>query len=384
MKKVITAVLVDTVAYHNRQCDFSGITSAMIPTFLRLLESNHISILSHPILDNEIRKHIKESQILERTRNLCEAVKKSKGVLKSIGFSPDDLLDSAKPEKIESCLLESYEEFSREFKMLPYVDPQEIFEDYFNTTPPFSPRGNKKSEFPDAFVIKGLLQYCKSNPNVQVLVVSNDSDWHDALSTYTQINIVKTLKDALSFLWQQLGNKTEFVSHIWSIMIPDIMTKIASVAKREAFSIEGINEPEDIEISNICATSMIGNMTPLEITENSVLVHATASLSVDGIVEYLDENRSLWDKEDQCYYFVAYTRTRFDDATAEVECEVRLTFPSDGSMKPIEIDSVRITNKWDIKIDISEAERTDEDITAYGEDDWREERDDTLEEYHKH
>lgn len=384
MGKPITAVLIDTVAYHNRQCDFGGITSAMIPTFLRLLESNHISVLSHPILDNEIRKHIKESQIVERTRNLCEAVKKSKGVLKTIGFSPEDILDNAKPEKIESCLLESYEEFSKKFIMLPYVDPQGIFEDYFNTKPPFSSTGNKKAEFPDAFVIKGLLQYCNSNTESQVLVVSNDLDWYDALSTYTQINIVKTLKDALTFLWQQLGDKTEFVSHIWSIMIPNIMTEIASVAEREAFSVDCIYEPEDIDISRIRATNMIGNMTPLEITENCVLVHATASLSVDGIVEYLDENRSLWDKEDQCYYFMAYTRTSFNNASAEVECEVRLTFPSDGSMKPIEIDCVRITNKYDIEIDISEAETTDEDITDYGEDDWRAEHDEALEEYHKH
>ena len=100
MEEHITAVLIDTVAYHNRQCDFAGITSAMIPTFIRLLESNHIPILSHPILDNEIRKHIKESQIIERTRNLSEAIKKSKGVLKTIGFSPEDIIDKAKPEKI--------------------------------------------------------------------------------------------------------------------------------------------------------------------------------------------------------------------------------------------------------------------------------------------
>lgn len=57
MKKRITAVLIDTSAYHNRQCDFSGIMSAMIPMFLRLMETNHIPILSHPILDNEVKKH---------------------------------------------------------------------------------------------------------------------------------------------------------------------------------------------------------------------------------------------------------------------------------------------------------------------------------------
>lgn len=371
MGKTITAVLIDTTAFHNRQCDFVGITSAMIPTFLRLLKSNHIEILSHPILDNEIRKHIKESQIIERTRNLRKCVKKCKGVLTAIGIFPEELLDRTVPEKIEDFILEAYEDFYSEFKMLPYVDAREVFTDYFNTKPPFSGVGDKKSEFPDAFVIKGLLQYCQNNPESNILIVSNDSDWKNALIDNNQIKIVDTLKDAMSFMWQQLGNKTEFVSQIWSTMIPKIMAEIDHVAEHEAFCIDDIYELQDIEITKIHTTSMVGNMTPLEISENSILVHATASLSVDGIAEYFDENRSQWDKEDQCYYFSAFTRMHFEDASAEIECEVRLNFPSDGSMNPIEINDIRITNKWDICLDVSEAETREEDITDYG-DDWYE------------
>ena len=74
----------------------------------------------------------------------------------------------------------------------------------------------------------------------------------------------------------------------------------------------------------------------------------------------------------------------FQDASAEVECEVRLGFPADGSMKPIEILSVRLTNKRDICIDVSKAAVTEEDITDYGEDDWRAERDEALEGYYNH
>ena len=58
--------------------------------------------------------------------------------------------------------------------------------------------------------------------------------------------------------------------------------------------------------------------------------------------------------------------------------------PADGSMSPVEIKSVRITNKWDISIDVSEAEVQEEDITDYGENDWRAEQAEALEEYHKH
>lgn len=384
MEKRITAVLIDTSAYHNRQCDFSGIMSAMIPMFLRLLEVNHIPVLSHSILDNEVRKHINDSQIIDRTKELCKALRKSKAILCSVGFDAEDIMGRASAEKIAESLMGAYEEFSKSFVMLPYVDAQEVFADYFSTKPPFSAAGAKKAEFPDAFVLKGLLRYCTENPDAQVLVISSDSDWRNTLSGNAQIEMVNTLKDALVALWSQLDDKAEFVWRIWSDKTPEIMVEIASAAESEAFSIDGVYEPEEIEITRIHATNMMGNMTPLEITENSALVHATAVLSIDGVADYFDENRSVWDKEDQIYYFMAYSRMHFQDASAEVECEVRLGFPADGSMKPIEILSVRLTNKRDICIDVSKAAVTEEDITDYGEDDWRAERDEVLEGYYNH
>ncbi len=384
MAKQITAVLIDTSAYHNRQCDFPGINSAMIPTFLRLMETNHIPVLSHPILDNEIRKHIKESEIVARTKDLGKAIRQCKGVLSAVGLFAEDFLAKANVQKVEEILVEAYQNFADSFVVLPYVDAQAVFEDYFKTKPPFSSTGAKKAEFPDAFVLKGLFKYCAENPDEQILVVSTDSDWKSTLSGNNQIEMVDTLKDALAFLWSQLEDKAEFVWRIWSEMIPEITAEISSAAESEAFDVNEIYELEDIEITSVRTTGMIGNMVPMEITADSVLVHVTALLSVDGMVEYLDESRSLWDKEDQLYYFKAYTRKTFQEASAEAECEVRLGFPADGSMKPIKIQSVKITNKWDIALDISEAEVQEEDITDYGEDDWRAEQAEALAEYHRH
>lgn len=384
MDKPITAVLIDTSAYQNRQCDFAGITSAMIPTFLRLLESNYIPVLSHPILDNEIRNHIKESNIIKRSRDLRKSVKKCKELLASLGFIPEEILCKTDTDNIEKIFIDAYENFSRNFVELPYVDAQSVFEDYFNTKAPFSAMGTKKSEFPDAFILKGLLDFCEKNPESKVLVVSGDSDWQKTLSENMQIEIVKTLKEALAYLWKQLDDKKEFVCHLWSSMMPNIMKAIDEEAEHEAFCIDGIFELEDIEISRIHTAGMVGNMTPIDITDTSVLVHVSAWLHVDGIAEYFDENRSLWDKEDQCYYFNAYTRMSFKDAIANVECEVQLDFPSDGSMNPITVNNVRITNKWDISLDVSNAETNEEDITDYDGFDWRSEQAETLEEYYKH
>ena len=290
----------------------------------------------------------------------------------------------ADAERIEGTLTEAYKEFAENFIMLPYVDAQEVFADYFSTKPPFSATGDKKSEFPDAFVLKGLLKYCNENVDAQVLVVSSDPDWEKTLLNHAQIHLVKTLKDALVFLWKQLNDKAEFVWQIWSAKASEISEVIARKVESEAFSIDDIYDLEDIEISNIEVSDIAGDMTPLEITEDSVLIHVTATLSVDGTADYLDESRSVWDKEDSVYYFMAYSRISFENAFAEAECEVRLSFPADGSMKPITINEVRVTNKWAIDIDTSFGSFSVEDITDYGEDDWRAEMAEAMEAYHNH
>lgn len=366
MKKQITAVLIDTSAYHYRQCDFAGITSEMIPMFLQLMDSNRIPVLSHPILDNEIRKHIKDSQIVERARVLCKALKKGQSILRLVGFWDERILSEASPEKIIDTLTESYEEFKQYFVMLPYADAKEVFEDYFNVKPPFSATADKKAEFPDAFILKGLFKYCKENPNAYILVVSNDSDWHNTLRDNSQIKLVSTLQDALLTVWPQLSDKTDFVWRLWNSKMPEIMSKVASAAENEAFCIDDIYELKDIEIYSVRTTGMIGNMTPMEITEDSVLLHVEVFLSVDGVAEYLDEKRSVWDHEDQEYFFAAYSRMEFQNASAEVECEIRLSFPPDGNLKSAEVKNIRLTNKWDISLDVSEADTSEEDITEYG------------------
>lgn len=380
----IDAVMIDTSIYHKNQCDFGGITKSIIPMLLQLLEANNITLLTHPVLESEIKKHIGESELVSRIGNLQTSLRKYNKQLQMIDISTEDLIRRLDEINIEKSLIDKFDLFYKRAISVPYVSAQEVFEDYFNANPPFSTTGNKKSEFPDAFILKGIIEYCKNNANSTVLIISDDSDWKHTLEENKQIVQVDSLEAAMLLLWEQLDDKSDLYQMLISQTKSDIYTKISDAALNEAFCIDDIDTAEEVDIEKVSVVDINDMIVPLEVTQNSVLLQITATLSANGCSEFFDENRSVWDSEDRCYYFCAYTRLTFQNALAEVDCEVEINFSDDGSLSQVELSSVKLINKWDIFLNLDEAETIENDVTDYGEDDYRAEQAEAMENFYRH
>lgn len=384
MNYKIDAVMIDTSIYHKNQCDFEGITKSIIPMLLQLLEANDITLLTHPVLESEIKKYIGESELVSRIRNFQSSIKKYNKQFQMIDISVEDLLSRLDELRIEKRLNDKFDFFYKYAVSVPYVSAQEVFEDYFNANPPFSATGDKKSEFPDAFILKGIIEYCKNNANSTVLVISDDSDWKQTLKGNKLIVQAESLESAMLLLWKQFDDKSDLYQMLISQTESDIYTEIADSALGEAFCFDAIDTAEEVDIEKISVVEISDMVVPLEVTQNSVLLQITATLSADGCSEFFDENRSAWDSEDRCYYFCAYTRLKFQNALAEVDCEVRIDFADDGSLSQVKLASVKLINTQDISLNLDEAETIEEDITDYGENDYLAEQAEAMEDYYKH
>lgn len=139
-----------------------------------------------------------------------------------------------------------------------------------------------------------------------------------------------------------------------------------------------------MNVDSVTVADIEEEVVPLEIKPDSALLQIAVTLSANGYSEFLDENRSAWDKEDRCYYFCAYTHLDFINALANVECEIRINFSGDGSFSSIELETIKLLNRWDISLSLENAETTEKDITDYGEDEYRAEQAEALEEYYRH
>ncbi|MDO4730602.1 MAG: PIN domain-containing protein [Clostridia bacterium] len=144
----IDAVIVDTSAYHKEQCDFIGVYNKILLAFFDLLKERKIILLSHPVLQGEIKKHIGESELISKLSNLKVLLRKYKDVFSLVNCSADEITASIDDLNLHSKLTEAFELEYKKAVELPYPDVEKIFEQYFATEPPFSSSGNKKKRVP--------------------------------------------------------------------------------------------------------------------------------------------------------------------------------------------------------------------------------------------
>lgn len=362
MTSKINAVMIDTSAYHECQCDFKGISSSIIPNLHKLMQENNIQLLTHPILEKEIRKHISNSQLVSQVKYLKESLEKYKKLLDMIEVSVDELFEKLNKLDMEKKLNDCFDSIYKDATPVPYVDAATIFSDYFNECPPFNDNKRKRSEFPDAFILKGLEAYCATNPFSNILVVSNDSDWKMSLENNKHIILQNSIPEAMKFLWKQLDVKSEPYEKLVEKAKAEIYATITTTVIDEAFSIDGIVWPEEVYVESANIVNMDKEIIPLEIEDDSALLQIMVEVSFDGFAEYFPENSAVWDNEDKCYYFREKKHLDFKNALAELYWEIRLDFSDDQDFSAIKLDSVNLLNEWEISLSLEEAEISEKDI----------------------
>lgn len=361
MSNFIDAVIVDTSALEAKQFDFLGISSEAVPAFYDLLHHKKITLLSHPILSGEIKKHILSSDLAKRPDELQKTFARNKTVLEMIGISPEEATKKLQELSLGRRLISAFEEKYRDAVSLKYSSPAKVFEDYFSVKPPFSSSGSKKSEFPDAFVLMSIKDYVKANPMSSVLVISKDDDWRDSVSDIDHLSFAGSIEDAIKAI-----QSAEAILPSFQTAYEEIKDKIAWVAMGECFDLDNYEIVDDIETTNIRVSNLRDDIIPLRITKTEALISCSAELSVDGTVTVVDEGRSYYDPEYDTMRFLAHSKADFKNAPADIECEIKLRFDPDDPEGTVEVDNVKINYRFSITLDLEQA---DVEWTALGLDD---------------
>ncbi|UVA80503.1 PIN domain-containing protein [Pandoraea commovens] len=193
----ITALSIDTSVLRANSYNFgSGL-------LLLLTQNVRAKLVISEVVVREVRRHLTEKakeSLRQVDSSLQDAIRQN--VLGGVGVAAiTDALKAARREP-EDWAKQRLEEWltaadASVINSEDHVDVAELMDRYFEARAPFSDKGNKKNEFPDALALLALEAWAEQN-GTAVLVVSTDGDWIRYCNESAHLHCVADLADAIN------------------------------------------------------------------------------------------------------------------------------------------------------------------------------------------
>jgi len=186
-------VIIDTCSFQNIGLNFD-ISNNIINSLIKHTNKN-IQIIMISIIKNEIINHINES-INKEKEDIYMCMRKSKW------------LESVLNEELINCetnkKLENFYNFLEIAKVIEVdvndILAEEVFNDYFDGKLPFENRSKKKSEFPDSFISKKVIQMAVNDKQHEYIFISSDEGLKESLNKVDNIRTFTKIQELLSML----------------------------------------------------------------------------------------------------------------------------------------------------------------------------------------
>lgn len=358
-----------------------------MPSLFDTLRQKEITLLQSDIIDREVKKHISESTLVKESIRLKEIWNKNLRLLEHYNIKTDDPLLTA---DIEKDLFDAYlKEYAHSIH-LDYPLVKDVMEDYFESRPPFSSTGDKKHEFPDAFVIRAVKDYLTVHPEDTLLIVSDDKDWKDAFENQYGVTFCDSLDRALELL-HNTDNRIpqSIICEMVKVNLRELVEFAESEFENQTYYIDEFGDDEEIDVDYMygygidCSGDYI---IPLRITSDVIGLQTSIQCFADGEGTVFDSERSYWDSEDHEWAYRAYSYIKFKKAIIESPCEIGISYNIDGlgnlndlmnmdeesRLKVIKanshVDDFRLTNYGNLKLELdyrsTESIQLDEDDLA--------------------
>lgn len=304
--------------------------------FLKHEKETEIELLTTDITKNEcyanLNKCLNKSNSILKTA-LKELNKKEGMAFKNVESLKDlyDLKTSFNIRKEKDILNKKLSKVFSDHFIEVAIDSEltnKIFDDYFALNPPFK-EGNKKHEFPDAYVLNSLEQWCKKRAE-KVYVVSEDKDLSSFKSNYLiPVNESEELLDRISYTYSEenISLKVEEIIERNEMMIlREIEKKFIEDFPYDGFDTNLGYEYETHDIGSfdgyIESHFIIREYNGIAEVEMSVNVNYTADISFEDI------SSAVYDKEDRILLGAEIVNTEvYGECTLDVNIEIEYELP---------------------------------------------------------
>lgn len=309
MDKLITEnIFIDTSIFQ----ESNFLAGRKIKRLIEYAEEEEVKLYTSDIIIKEIKEQVRKN------------ISQSKSAVKQLVFKNDkeiiifknteifeiieQLRDIDYEEEIKKICTEIDKSISECFTIIPYgkLDISNVFNRYFENKPPFK-EGLKKNEFPDAFVLEIIEEWCTKNEE-KIIAISSDNDWlnykSENIESIGSLDKLLTLIDEnIVFKNAEVSRKRhEFIkSHLDAneVLLTELVT---SYLNDSSYFDTGEADMHKLEIPEIDFLDFnIHN-----VDEENAYVNCNANIQFVAHVEYTDYENAYYDKEYNEWHFLKY------------------------------------------------------------------------------
>lgn len=256
-------IFLDTQVFEAESFNFR---TTMLVSLEKQVERGTVRLILTDITVREVKARI-EKTVLAQLEGL-KKFKRNARVLRSSTLSEVKAALHLDENNVIADLRQQFEEYIQRTKAeiidtfaLP-AGP--VFEEYFANRPPFG-TGDKKAEFPDAFVVNGLVEWAKKNAE-NLYVISGDKPFRSACQphkTLREYATLSTLLDQIIFadavadfirdqILERIGDIKEDATQEFEGRIYDVYDEVG-YAEMSGLDLELKGQPEIIDADDASA-----------------------------------------------------------------------------------------------------------------------------------
>jgi hypothetical protein len=353
MKELLSKnVFIDTSIYVHENFQY---LSDKFETLKSHTLQDKIKLYSHEIIIKEIKSNI-NTEVNEAVKSIKQLNRSGKILWNLSKEKIHTIFSNQNTTRYRDLLFSQLTDFIKSTKTTilssSLCDVDSIFNNYFDKKPPFG-EGKRKDEFPDAFVLSAIENWCKSN-NEKIYIMSRDKAWHNCAEDSIYLIAIETIEellDLISFKYESLADRA-------AKLLEDNLTDIKEEIKTKFMELGFLIENEDGDINNVLVNTididnyyLINIKTDTSLNSTDVKYELAVTTEYDADAYYGDQSTASYDSEEKrllIWDYIDKTVTQTEGVTVELE----FTFESHHEI----LDNlfVRITDPRDVWVSVED------------------------------
>lgn len=342
-------VYIDTNIFRRKAFD---LTNPAIKKLGELAEERKIFLYTTSITEREIERNI--VKLIDETFG---SPKKMNVHFRNAGLPELDL------NAIKQARLAAWRGFAERTEIhaldIPDNALEEVLDLYFESKPPFKNNTDKKSEFPDAFILAALKSWCEEYQD-RMYVVTDDALFREACQDTRLVPLVK-LEEYLDLYSKLEASLYAFAHLVYEHLQTDIEKQIARNIEDRGYDIPNLwnSDISDLEVNHI----YLQEPKIINATEDICQIEVEAEISVSAYLNYEDSFNGSWDYETK-EFFSARHESETISGSFMVSVSIEICCYEDRN--PAMCDVVRVSIPGEIRFRVMIEKYSDRyEVVAY-------------------